>query len=166
MDCPSMELERSALGPVTRSIVGGTVLYCTVQLYCTSTMHGSSQFSNIERFLMVGMGSQICGSTEIRDCMGHTLHRRHIITRNDITRRTHRDIISSDSILLIGVDLVGWRRQLRLPRVSRIEPGAVGRQLQLRLQLPKQPGGQSPRRKQSGLFRIWVRIWSWLVPES
>ena len=41
-----------------------TVLYCTAVLYKYHAM-GRSQFYNIERYLMAGMESQICGSTEI-----------------------------------------------------------------------------------------------------
>ena len=61
----SIELEVRAWKCPGTNIVDGTVLYCTVQLYCTSTMPGSSQFYNIERFLMTGLESQICSITEI-----------------------------------------------------------------------------------------------------
>ena len=130
-----------ALGPITKSIVDGTVLYCTVQLYCTSTMPGSSQFYNIERFLMTGMESQICSSTEIAWDTPYT-----------------EDILLPEATLLIV---------LRLPRVRAARRSGLeqsGRQLQL----PEQSGGQLQRlrREQSGQFRIWVRIRSWLVPES
>ena len=103
MECLSIELEGRAWkcpGTNKKSIVDGTVLYCTVQLYCTSIMPWSSQFYyyNIERILMTGMESQIFTAQRLH---GTHLTPRHIITRGDITHRSgpgqiENDVDSSD----------------------------------------------------------------------
>ena len=154
-----IELEGRAwkcLGPITKSIVDGTVLYCTVQLYCTSTMPWSSQFYNIERFLMTGMEARNWSSAAAQRLHGTHLtpetyyhqkryyswytpetyyHQkwyyssyppRHIITRSDITHRIHRDILSPEVILLIEVDLVRLRMMWAAPTSTSSSSSRVG----------------------------------------
>ena len=156
--------------------------YCTV-LYCTAVLYKYHAWVvSVLQHREVPNGWH--GEPDLRqyrDCMGHTLHRRHIITRNDITRRIHRRHIIPRSDITRSIH----RDIIRLDITHRSGPGRMTPAAPTSTSSSSHRGSSLEQSGDSSNFafnfqsslvdKVHVgnnldsskyQIWSWLVPES